>query len=83
MKVVNYSCMPGVGAVAKKDQADLRTKLMEVFGAGSIGTYYNKVNCYRNIPWHIKQRVDEVFNSFGVPSESVWHTWEEEEESCE
>ena len=76
MKIVHYSCKPGIDLIPKKDQAELRSKLTEVFGSPSPATYYNKVNDYKNIPYHEKTAIDGIFSELGLAPEQVWKTWE-------
>ena len=79
MKIVHYSCKPGIDLVPKKDQDDLRLKLMEIFGNPSYATYYNKTNDYKNIPFHVKLAIDEVFSYYGITPPQVWSVWESDE----
>lgn len=76
MKIKHYSCKPGIDLVPKKDQEELRLNLMEIFGNPCYATYYNKINDYRNIPWHVKEAIEVVFKRFGVASDKVWKIWE-------
>lgn len=77
MEFVHYSCKPGIDLVPKKDQDELRQGLMEIFGSPSYATYYNKINDYRNIPWHLKEAIEELFKKFGVEPEKIWEIWKE------
>lgn len=75
MKIVFYSCKPGINMVPLQDQSDLRYNLMQVFGNPSYTSYYNKINAYRNIPWHIKEAVEKVFEQYGLTPDKIWNIW--------
>lgn len=77
MNIVHYSCKPGIDLVPKKDQDELRQKLMEIFGSSNYATYYNKINDYRNIPWHLKEAIEGLFKEFDVEPDKIWKIWNE------
>ena len=76
MKVVHYSCKPGIELVPKKGQDELRIKLNEAFGNQSYASYFNKIRDYRNIPYHIKEEIDAIFREYGIEPDQVWNIWE-------
>ncbi|MBR4593975.1 MAG: hypothetical protein IKO33_05270 [Bacteroidaceae bacterium] len=80
MKTVHYSCRSGIDMVPKKDQDELRRRLMEAFGNPSYAGYYNKTADYKNIPYHVKLDIDNIFRDFGVDPEKAWNIWETNEE---
>lgn len=77
---IHYSCRPGIELVPKKDQEDLKYKLMEVFGSPAYTTYYLKIRDYKNIPYHVKASIDNIFSGYGISPVDAWHIWQTNED---
>ena len=73
VKNLFYSFLPGTGKVAKQDYSNLQDRLYEAMGCSSLPEYYRKRKRYMNIPAHLKQSIEDVFNEFGVDSTDIWN----------
>lgn len=72
----HHSCMPAIEAVPKKDQGNLKSSLMEIFGNPCKTTYYKYINDYRNIPFNIKTELDRLFTEqYGIEPDAIWKVW--------
>ncbi|MCQ2064727.1 MAG: hypothetical protein MJY66_02580 [Bacteroidaceae bacterium] len=76
--ILHYSCQRAVDAVPKQFQKELRQSLSEIFGNPCRTTYYQHLRDYRNIPFEVKTRVEDLFTSrYHIPKDRIWTIWGE------
>ncbi|MCQ2189665.1 MAG: hypothetical protein MJZ00_07120 [Paludibacteraceae bacterium] len=69
---IDYSCKDAFTLLTIKDAKEARKKLMVIYGCTTLQQFYQRRKKYTNIPAHIKDKVEEMFNSYGVPKNLVW-----------
>lgn len=69
----NYSFLKGCGKVAAKDTLDLRKELVKVLGCKSVNHFYKKRKSYPNMPAHVKEEIETVFEKYGITNpDDIW-----------
>ena len=70
---LNYSFLPGTQKVPVSEALRLRVELMKTLSIKTTQYYYRKRKGIVNIPFHLKQSIEQTFAKFGVDPSEVWH----------
>ncbi len=78
VKKIYYSFLKGTQKVSKESYMELQASLMNVLGCSTKQHYYQKRKCIPNIPAHVKEDVEKVFNSYGIDDPNdIWDIQED------
>lgn len=60
-----YSFTPGLELLSKSDYSKIQGEIIDFLGC-SKQDYYRKRACYINIPAHIKEGIEFIFNKYNI-----------------
>ena len=69
---LDYSCKEAFALLTVRDAREARQRLMEIFGCNTKQQFYQRRKRYTNIPAHIKEEVERMFQEYGLRKEQIW-----------
>lgn len=69
---LDYSCKDAFALLTVRDAKEAREKLMEIYGCNTKQQFYQRRKRYTNIPAHVKEQVEQMFQEYGIQKSDVW-----------
>lgn len=67
-----YSFAKGFDSLTIGQAREVRSKIYDFLGCTGNPTYSRLKHCYRDIPHHIYEGINRIFESHGVDEGQVW-----------